>query len=403
MRKRYGLWIAVGMALLAVLPGCKVPAQVKEIGLSKLVPPAPSWGCLVMAGEGLTWVAAEATGKTVLLAPFAADVSTSAEVSADGQRVAYLTADNGLEVIDLTAGKRQQIGEPFEAADARGEMAWSPDGKTLAFVENHDLHLWDGANRKALVTSGDVATLGWSPDGKLIAYGCRDKEEKDGGLWLVGVAEAKPKRLVKPLDDIFAASFPTFSPDGQWIAFCHAWEGGALAFVKIDGTGYRKEIGPGWLPLKWRPDGSAVVYEALEDEITVRGIFECAPTGDPKPVLEANVNSYDLLPTGEMCWVQVSGKADEQARQLTLTIKPVGTGAEKAVPLPAGSYGECRFRPDGKQIAIWFSGAADEQKMLVCEPGPAVALPVEKVRGFFGWSREPAAGAAAPAAGQDKG
>ena len=113
----------------------------------------------------------------------------------------------------------------------------------------------------------------------------------------------EPTRLAKERDDVFAAAWPSWSPDGKTIAFMHAWEGGAICFVKPDGTGARIDIGPGWGPITWLADSSAAVYEAAANEVESSGIAICSPTGDPKPLLAEDFASSICGPTATCWWL----------------------------------------------------------------------------------------------------
>ncbi|PYR77429.1 MAG: peptidase S9 family protein [Acidobacteria bacterium] len=114
--------------------------------------------------------------------------------------------------------------------------AWSPDGTRIAFVskrgtgdldrtENTDVFVIDakpGAEPRQLTTSkaGDGGRLAWSPDGREIAY-ITGEELKysaytQGRLAVVAAAGGQPRILARSLDRPVRS--PVWSPDGAWIA-----------------------------------------------------------------------------------------------------------------------------------------------------------------------------------------
>jgi Tol biopolymer transport system component len=157
-------------------------------------------------------------------------------------------------------------GEPRRLTSSPGHdlwLAWSPDGKWLAFSSTRDgttdLYLLevDGAETRRL-TRGPASESGpsWSPDGRTIAYAA-----KQGGpyqLWLMNADGTEPRRLATSAAD---DENPVFSPDGTQLVFYsnRAGRGQDQVYVIDARGGEPRLVGPGVFPA-WAPDGRTIIY-----------------------------------------------------------------------------------------------------------------------------------------------
>lgn len=145
----------------------------------------------------------------------------SARWSHDGSQLAFAW-QHILRLIDVVSSEHSvlldgRFQENLVAFD------WSPDDQQIAFVNRRPT---DGARKLFLVSprgkmpklkmvpipSGKLGShLSWSPDGKQLAIGL------NGFIYLVDPDRPqKPQRLA---GQTIASHDPSFSPDGQWIAF----------------------------------------------------------------------------------------------------------------------------------------------------------------------------------------
>lgn len=158
------------------------------------------------------------------------------------------------------------------------EFALSKDGKKVAFVVRGDIFTVatdKGGEAKRLTDNPtrdrDIA---WSPDGKTLAY----SSNRDGGyrLYKVDVATKQTLQLTRGSS---TDTDPLFSPDGKWIAFRRGPQT-ALWVIKSDGTGEQLAVkGPKIWEYSWSPDGKWLLFQR-EDDIRTDDIWLASVTAD---------------------------------------------------------------------------------------------------------------------------
>jgi TolB protein len=154
------------------------------------------------------------------------------------------------------------------------QMAWSPDGKKIAFMllpssELGDLTTYiyrvniDGTDSFQLTNNKSVwdGTPSWSPDGKKIAFASSRDYSSPGTfseIYLMNADGSNQQRLTHT--DSLTNTNPTWSPDGNRIALsCN----GLIALMNSDGSDMKvlDSLSTGGL-ISWSPDGTRLAFGA---------------------------------------------------------------------------------------------------------------------------------------------
>jgi dipeptidyl aminopeptidase/acylaminoacyl peptidase len=271
-------------------------------------------------------MAAVATAQPVVpVDPALAEIAAThrfmqAAISPDGAHVAYVEAlaSPGDSAIYIAPRIRVTAGDGKSASDEE-QIAWSPDGKQLAFLSDREkkdqLQLYvappDGtAPRQLTHLKGLLAEPKWSPDGKRIAFlftenlphaaGPLDPVPPDSGVLGEKIYEQRlsaidvASGLVRQLspNDMYVYEYD-WSPDGRTFAASAApgagddnWWTAQLYTMPAEGSAmksiYKPPVEQQIAAPRWSPDGKSVVFVGglMSDEGSTGGdVFQISATG----------------------------------------------------------------------------------------------------------------------------
>ena len=207
VRRRVLLLVLALSALLgaaAALAGAEAPAPARILFASSTSP---------QFGEHIDVVAVDGRGRPRRVGDLGP--GTHAAPSPDGRRVAFLHAypgDDGMQLYVMNAdgsGRRQLTETPDLSNLADSPLAWSPDGRSIAFLRlgpTIGIAAVDGSSVRYVETENAISPA-WSPDGRAISY-----TTQAGGLFLAGADGSNARRIAS------GGSAPEWSPDGRLIA-----------------------------------------------------------------------------------------------------------------------------------------------------------------------------------------
>jgi dipeptidyl aminopeptidase/acylaminoacyl peptidase len=240
----------------------------------------------------------DSAGTKVIKSKENSEYNVSPALSADGKNLAFFTTKTNLFGIDLVmadaaTGKiiRRLAGPQsdghFDAISfINSSGAFSPDGARFAFIVYNQ-----GDNQISVVRTsngkiernyspkniGAVYNLAWSPDGRHLAFTGSNGGISD--LYLMDVESGTTRQLT---NDRFADIQPTFSPDGRTLAFVTDrgdgtdWEKltfGELRLATIDIASGQVTARPTFargktLNPQYSPDGTNLYFVANQDGVS---------------------------------------------------------------------------------------------------------------------------------------
>ena len=213
-------------------------------------------------------------------------------VSPSGERAVFTRGESNYDVLELSLDG--QAPRPLIATTrSESDPAWSNDGQLLTYVSdrNGQEEIWLTSREgqrwldRPLITQrdfGDDRTImlsapSFSPDGQRIAYQ-RNAQKPIWPLriWISLTRGGPPVPLLPPSHEGYQSA-PTWSPDGEWIAFTD-WKDRQWTLAKVrvgsgeDPTVLRSDGVPNATP-HWSPANDWITWE------TNRGFVLVSPDG----------------------------------------------------------------------------------------------------------------------------
>jgi Tol biopolymer transport system component len=196
--------------------------------------------------------------------------------SPDGQKIAWIRSDGtGADIFVMNAdGSDQQNLTPKPGN--RGEPRWSPDGRAILFTAvppgqppsasgwpYNDVYVMnaDGSGQRNLTHTPETGEFNptWSPDGQHLAF---SRLSPPGEVRIIVMnADGSAKHAVTPklahTGDGWITVTAAWSPDGRRIAFDYHY---AIYVVNADGSGLRRLTRNAFEGPSWSPDGRKLLF-----------------------------------------------------------------------------------------------------------------------------------------------
>ncbi len=204
------------------------------------------------------------------------------QLSADGRKLVVADRFGGgsnVWILDLRRGIKTRLTfDPY----VKSFPLWSPDGTRVVFSSNRSgqFHIYQKASNgvgeeELLFDSGaEERVESWSPDGKYLAY-LRRGTDKPGAadIWILPLsARRKPFPFI---EGEFDKAFPSFSPDGRWVAYASNESGRFEIYVAPFPNAKGKwqiSTSGGTFP-RWSGDGNELFYLGPDNRLRATGII----------------------------------------------------------------------------------------------------------------------------------
>jgi dipeptidyl aminopeptidase/acylaminoacyl peptidase len=276
---------------------------------------------------------------------------------------------------------------------AVGGTAWSPDGKTIAFISNISgrNNIWlvpseGGWPTQLTVSDQRQARPAWSPDGKWIAYMSDYDGDEQWDIFMVAPKTGEVKNVTNTRE--IAEEDPAWSPDGRYLVYMVKPKTSSVFEIDVFDTVLRdvKHITTGTPNDKmnvrpiWSHDGKWIAYTQEQAKGTDSNIF----------IAEVATGKSDLLTPHEGEQIFRVSDFSPDAASLLLTSNAVN-GYENVGVLNIASKkitwltkekwetSAGHFSPDGKSVT-WTANVDGNTDIFIHDlsPGKTTPLPLPK-------------------------
>ncbi len=221
--------------------------------------------------------------------------------SPDGQRVAFVIEED----IWIYGISRETLAR-FSFEGLNMYPIWAPDGNRVTFTSFNAGSaniFWkaangSGAEEQLTARSHACFPCSWSPDGRQLAF--VENHPTGSYIWMLpieGEREAYPF-LRSPFNEVW----PNFSPDGRWLAYASDESGRYEIYVRsFPGPGgmWQVSANGGGNP-RWSGDGQELFYRNADKlmvvQITTSPTFNAAK---PQLLFQGSFAGYDVSPDGQ--------------------------------------------------------------------------------------------------------
>jgi dipeptidyl aminopeptidase/acylaminoacyl peptidase len=276
---------------------------------------------------------------------------------------------------------------------AIGATAWSPDGKTIAFICNISgrNNLWlvpaEGGWPTQLTVSDQRQTApAWSPDGKWIAYMSDYDGDEQWDIFLISPNTGQVVNLTNTRE--IAEESPTWSPDGRYLAYMVKPKTSSVFEIDVydtltretrhltSGTAKDKlNVGP-----IWSRDGKWIVYTQPQAKGTDSNIFVAEVAGGKSTLLtphqgEQLYSANDFSPDAKRVLITANAvNGYDNVGLLDIASKKITWLTQDKWEISGGN-----FSPDGKSIT-WTANVDGNTDIYLHDiaSGKTTSLPLPK-------------------------
>jgi Tol biopolymer transport system component len=292
------------------------------------------------------------------------------------------------------------------AADSN--PAWSPDGRSIAFLRElpggkaavFRMPALGGSERKLAEIYNQsyfgASGLAWSLDGGWLAVSDSSSTEAPSGLFLLSLQTGEKRRLTSLPAKSIADVSPAFSPDGHTLAFVRLVGAGASDLWLLTLSDELRPIGePTQLTFNnwsasspvWTPDGREIIFSSERPGGNSLWRIAASAAGQPPRLASVGEGATGLAISGQGArLVYTRSLSDSNMYRLQVT------GSQSKATPPMNFNPSTRddfspqFSPDGKRIAF-TSSRSGNYEIWVCNSDDSNSERLTSLRSLSGTPR----------------
>jgi Tol biopolymer transport system component len=327
--------------------------------------------------------------------------------SADGSRLSFETG-GAVYVVPALGGSPKLLvsAEGAPTDEGPGYLAWSPDGRRVAYTVGRDIDVRAVAGGPAtrIATLDQPHSLAWSPDGSRLAF-VRGNAAftytrnaigniAPSSVWIMSAAGGQPERIT---DATSLNTSPVWMPDGRGLLFISDRDGSRdLYRIALDRSGRtagpaaRLTTGLGLHGIDLARDGSLLVYTGFTEYANIwtlpipeRAVTLSAAAAEPITAGHQSIEGIAISP--DRRWLAFD--SDRGGNQAIYRM-PLSGGDPEPLSADSGDDFMPSWSPDAREIAYYgFRQGRRRLFVMPVEGGPAAPVAADSSNQRFpDWS-----------------
>jgi Tol biopolymer transport system component/DNA-binding SARP family transcriptional activator len=283
-------------------------------------------------------------------------------------------------------------GEGVVSDEGLGYLAWSPDGRRIAYAVGRGIHIRsiDGGAATRIATMEQPHSFAWSPDGSHLAFALGNAafvyarnaigNIAPSSLWIVSAGGGRPERLT---DAASLNTSPVWMPDGRSLLFVSNRDGSRDIYRMELGRSLRPTGPPTRLTAGLEPhtidisrDGKILAYSRLTEYANIWSV--AIPDRNPvsaagaQPVTQGHQSIEGMAISRDGRWLAFD--SDRGGNQAIYRM-PLSGGEPEALSADSGADFMPSWSPDTREIAYYgFRDGRRRLFVLPVEGGPPTAV-----------------------------